>query len=307
MTVRDAIHIFQISQKNLHRKRTTDSYRYLLEHLENHFTDSHVEAITPDHIYQFLEALTEHVAKSTKRLRYAQLKAFFNFLINEKRHSMKNPCQDSIMVKAFKSPRMKQRDILSRESVDEIIYRSKKIRDRLILELQARCGMRIGEVLNLRVTDITDRKLMIRQPKSGKDIEVAFMTESIAKRLSEYVRGCQHDPESRIFPICYSSALSMVRELGEKIGIQIRPHDLRRYSATYASRNGIPLEVVSKVLLRHQDLKTTQMYLGKITDTEAIRWMDGWMCCTVINASNRPLGNHFYFTRRLPFTIRITG
>ncbi|MCX5814871.1 MAG: tyrosine-type recombinase/integrase [Proteobacteria bacterium] len=274
MTVRDAIHIFKISQKNIHRKRTTDSYRYLLEHLEDHFTDIHVEAIAPEHIYQFLEALTEHAAKSTRRLRYAQLKAFFNFLINEKRHPMKNPCQDSIMVKAFKSPRMKQRDILSRESVDEIIYRSKKIRDRLILELQARCGMRIGEVLNLRASDITDRKLVIRQPKSGKDMEVAFMTESIAKRLSEYVRSCQHDPEGRIFPICYSSALSMVRKLGKKIGIHIRPHDLRRYSATYASRNGIPLEVVSKVLLRHQDLKTTQMYLGKITDTEAIRWMD---------------------------------
>jgi integrase/recombinase XerD len=274
MTVRDAIHIFQISQKNLHRKRTTDSYRYLLEHLEKHFTDSHVEAITPDQIYQFLEALTEHMAKSTRRLRYAQVKAFFNFLINEKSIPIKNPCQDSIMVKAFKSPRMKQKDILSRESVDEIIYRSKKIRDRLILELQARCGMRIGEVLNIRASDVTDRKLMIRQPKSGKDIEVAFMTESIAKRLSEYVRGCQHEPESRIFPICYSSALSMVRKLGEKVGIQIRPHDLRRYSATHASRNGIPLEVVSKVLLRHQDLKTTQMYLGKITDTEAIRWMD---------------------------------
>ena len=71
MTVRDAIHIFQISQKNVHRKRTTDSYRYLLEHLENHFTDSHVESIMPDQIYQFLEALTEHMAKSTRRLRYA--------------------------------------------------------------------------------------------------------------------------------------------------------------------------------------------------------------------------------------------
>ena len=274
MIVKEAIDIFQISQKNIHRKRTKDSYRYLLEHLENHFTDSHIEGITPDQIYQFLEALTEHAAKSTRRLRYAQLKAFFNFLINEKRHSMKNPCQDSIMIKAFKNPRMKQKDILSRESVDEIIYRSKKIRDRLILELQARCSMRIGEVLNLRENDITDWKLMIRQPKSGKDIEVAFMTESIAKRLSEYVRGCQHDPDSRIFPICYSSALSMVRKLGEKVGIKIRPHDLRRYSATHASRNGIPLEVVSKVLLRHQDIKTTQMYLGKITNTEAIKWMD---------------------------------
>ena len=274
MIVKEAINFFQSSQKNIHRKRTKDSYRYILQHLEKYFPDSDIEAITPDQIYQFLEALTEHAAKSTKRLRYAQLKAFFNFLINEKRHSMKNPCQDSIMVKAFKSPRMKQKDIISKESVDEIIYRSKKIRDRLILELQARCGMRIGEVLNLRASDITDRKLVIRQPKSGKDIEIAFMTESIAKRLTEYVRGCQHDPESRIFPICYSSALSMVRKLGEKIGIQIRPHDLRRYSATYASRNGVPLEVVSKVLLRHQDIKTTQMYLGKITDTEAISWMD---------------------------------
>lgn len=66
MQVRDAIHIFQISQKNLHRKRTTESYRYLLEHLENHFTDIHVEGITPDQIYSFLEALTEHMAKSTQ-------------------------------------------------------------------------------------------------------------------------------------------------------------------------------------------------------------------------------------------------
>jgi len=70
MIVKEAVNIFQSSQKNIHRKRTKDSYRYLLEHLENHFTDSHVEAITPDQIYQFLEALTEHAAKSTRRLRY---------------------------------------------------------------------------------------------------------------------------------------------------------------------------------------------------------------------------------------------
>ena len=58
MIVKEAIDIFQISQKNIHRKRTKDSYRYLLEHLENHFTDSHIEGITPDQIYQFLESLT---------------------------------------------------------------------------------------------------------------------------------------------------------------------------------------------------------------------------------------------------------
>jgi integrase/recombinase XerD len=61
-------------------------------------------------------------------------------------------------------------------------------------------------------------------------------------------------------------------------GLQPASHTLytayRRHSATHASRNGIPLEVVSKVLLRYQDLKTTQMYLGRITETEALRWMD---------------------------------
>jgi len=45
-------------------------------------------------------------------------------------------------------------------------------------------------------------------------------------------------------------------------------------SGTFASRNGVPLEVVSKIILRHQDLKTTQVYLGKVSDTEAIRWVD---------------------------------
>jgi len=58
------------------------------------------------------------------------------------------------------------------------------------------------------------------------------------------------------------------------LNVHVSPHGLRRYSATYASRNGVPLEVVSKVILRHQDLKTTQVYLGKISDSEAIRWMD---------------------------------
>jgi len=54
----------------------------------------------------------------------------------------------------------------------------------------------------------------------------------------------------------------------------ISPYDLRLHPANYASRNGVPLEIVSKVILRHQDLKTTQIYLGKVSEYEAIRWMD---------------------------------
>ena len=49
---------------------------------------------------------------------------------------------------------------------------------------------------------------------------------------------------------------------------------LGRHAATYASRSGVPIEIVSKVILRHANLSTTQRYLGKVSDTEAMRWIE---------------------------------
>lgn len=42
----------------------------------------------------------------------------------------------------------------------------------------------------------------------------------------------------------------------------------------FASQSGVPLEIVSKVLLWHKSLRTTQIYLGRVMDAEALRWMD---------------------------------
>ncbi len=77
-----------------------------------------------------------------------------------------------------------------------------------------------------------------------------------------------------IFPISYAGARKIVLKVGELDGIKLRPHDLRRHAATYASRSGVPIEIVSKVLLIHADLSTTQRYLGKVSDNEAIRWIE---------------------------------
>jgi integrase len=66
----------------------------------------------------------------------------------------------------------------------------------------------------------------------------------------------------------------MVRKAGAMVGVHLRPHDLRRHAATYASRAGVPVEIVSKIFLRHSNLSTTQYYLGKVSDTEAIRWIE---------------------------------
>ena len=59
-----------------------------------------------------------------------------------------------------------------------------------------------------------------------------------------------------------------------KIGVRLRPHDLRRHAATFASRANVPLEIISKVILRHTSISTTEIYLGKVSDTEAIRWIE---------------------------------
>jgi len=61
---------------------------------------------------------------------------------------------------------------------------------------------------------------------------------------------------------------------GMMVGVHLKPHDLRRHAATYASRNGTPLKIISKVILRHANLSTTQRYLGKVSEPEAMRWIE---------------------------------
>ena len=66
----------------------------------------------------------------------------------------------------------------------------------------------------------------------------------------------------------------IVKKAGALVGIKLRPHDLRRHAATHASLSGTPIEIVSKVILRHANLSTTQTYLGKVSDTEAMKWIE---------------------------------
>ncbi len=274
MKIKEAIRLFKHHQKTRLKEKTRRTYRHLLKHFETQFGDCVLESIESEALYEFLESLTEGLSKETRRLRYAQLKAFFNAIIENGTLAIKNPCNAPLLSKSFRVPRRKARRILDKETVDEMIYNTKNPRDRLIMELQARCGLRIGEVLKLTVQDISDRKLILQNPKSGKDEEIAFMPAQVAKRLLAYVHQKQRAPHDKIFPICYSTARSMVKKRGAKLHVEISPHDLRRNSATFASRNGVPLEIISKVILRHQDLKTTRIYLGKVSDAEAIRWMD---------------------------------
>ena len=124
-------------------------------------------------------------------------------------------------------------------------------RNRLMLELMARGAMRVGEVLNLTPADIQERTLAIKNPKSGRVGEAVYVPRKILVRLTDYVKTYEIGNSDRIFPISYVAAWSMVKKSGNLVNIELRPHDLRRHAATYASRSGTPIEIVSKVILRH--------------------------------------------------------
>jgi len=233
-----------------------------------------MDNISTDDVLSFLNNLTQNRKHGTKRTRFSHLSSFFNFVKNNIDHSLQNPCINPMLRKLFRKKARTSWNIVEKETVDEIIFRTIKKRNRLMLELMARGGMRVGEVLNLNGADIHGQKLAIQNPKSGKENEFIFVPKKIADRLAEYVRTNGIGPNQRIFPISYETARIVVKRAGNLIGLKLRPHDLRRHAATYASRSGVPIEIISKVILRHTNLSTTQIYLGKVDDKEAMGWIE---------------------------------
>jgi integrase/recombinase XerD len=236
--------------------------------------DREIETVTTDEVLSFLTHHTEGTKQTTKRFRYSLLSSFFNFIRNSIDPNYQNPCDNPILKKLFRHPRPKVWKILEKDVVDEIIFRTRSPRDRLMLELMARGGLRVGEVLKITPQDIEDRKITLNDPKSGRESEAAFMPQKVAERLKDYIREKEIPTDRRVFPITYTAARAMVKKAGKLVGINLKPHDLRRHAATYASRSGTPIEIVSKIILRHANLSTTQRYLGKISDLEALRWID---------------------------------
>jgi integrase/recombinase XerD len=256
------------------KKNTLRTYQSVLSKFSAQFGERDLNSITPDEILSFLTEINQGTKQLTKKTRYSQLTSFFNFVIENLDSSFRSPCDTPMLKKFYRAPGLTRWNILEKEVVDEAIFRTIKPRNRLILELMARGGMRISEVLQLTPADIEDRKLTLRNPKSGKEREIVFIPQKVADRLREYITAKRIETDQRVFPISYTSGRRIVNKAGKVVGIHLRPHDLRRHAATFASRSGVPIEIVSKVILRHANLSTTQRYLGTVSDVEAMRWID---------------------------------
>ena len=91
--------------------------------------------------------------------------------------------------KIFRNSRGVQWKIFEKETIDEMIFKTTNTRNRLILEFMARGGIRIEKVLKIRPIDVENRKIILHDPKSGREAEVVFIPQKIADRLKEYIKA----------------------------------------------------------------------------------------------------------------------
>ena len=206
MKVSEASKLWLEYQKTHSKENTVRAYMLVLSKFCEEFGSENLEDITTEKVISFLNRITEGKKRQTKRSRYSHLLAFFNFIKNNLDQDFRNPCDTPMLKKLFRARPSYHWNLIEKETVDEIIFRTSKPRNRLMLELMTRGKMRISDVLKLTSSDINDRRLTLREPKSGREHEFIFIPQRLADRLKDYIRQKGIQPHQKVFPICYEAA-----------------------------------------------------------------------------------------------------
>ena len=188
MKVSDAITYCIHYHKINSRPNTLSNYKFLLGKFGHIYQGRIKNSIKTEEIFLFLTDITEGRKQNTKRNRYTTLSAFFNLIINALFPDMRNPCLSPAVKNLFQKPKTSHWTIFDKDTIDEAIFRTLNIRNRLLLELMARGGMRISEVLGLIPMDIDGQKLLLHIPKSGREQEIVFIPKKLSNRLQNYIR-----------------------------------------------------------------------------------------------------------------------
>jgi len=141
MKVSQGIH-YWLEYHKLHSKKSTlKTYHSILSKLTTQFGERDLNSLTPEEVPSFLTDINQRANQLTKCIRYSQLTSFFNFVTQNLDPSFRSPCDTPMLKKLYRPPGPIRWTILEKEMVDEIIFRTIKPRNRLILELMARDKM----------------------------------------------------------------------------------------------------------------------------------------------------------------------
>ncbi|MBC7321196.1 tyrosine-type recombinase/integrase [bacterium] len=132
----------------------------------------------------------------------------------------------------------------------------------LAVLLMTRLGLRISEVINLKREDINTREWTLRL--TGKGSKTAILP--IPNALKPHIRyALKLEKNGKLFNYSRTTLWRRIKELGRRLGIDLKPHTLRHTCATELLKKGVNLRAVQKVL-RHSSLATTQVYTHLTVD-----------------------------------------
>ncbi|MBQ5529300.1 MAG: site-specific tyrosine recombinase XerD [Bacteroidales bacterium] len=237
----------------------------------------------PDDIARFLEALVQAgVTKRSQARAISSVKALYRFLDAEGRLS-ENPC-DKISVPKI-NPYMPT--VLSVEEVLSILdavdlSQPQGHRNRAILEVLYSCGLRVSELVNLKISDLFLDEQFIRVFGKGSKQRLVPIGEPAIRAIMLYreIRDAgpvQKAAEDILFlnrnggKLTREMVFHIVRDATAAAGVRknVSPHTFRHSFATHLVENGADLRVVQQ-MLGHESILTTEIY----THIDTRKWQD---------------------------------
>jgi integrase/recombinase XerD len=187
----------------------------------------------------------------------------------------------------LKVPRKHPR-VLTVGEMQAILDACERLRDRFLFAVLYDSGMRVGEALGLRHADIAaaERELTVCPRVNGNGARSKSRTSrtvpvsaGLVRLYADYLHGEYGDLDSDyVFvnlwarpyghPLAYPAVYDLVRRLRRRTGLEFDPHWFRHTAATRMLRDGVPIEVVSKVL-GHADISTTIDVYGHLSVEDA--------------------------------------
>ncbi len=221
------------------------------------FKKFNLEKIDEENIGQFL--LNKHrknYSSQTVNLYLGAIKFFYREVLKTSR---------KINLKFAKRSK-KLPIVLSREEIKNIIDVIKNSKHKLIISLAYGAGLRIGEVVNLKIKDVNLKELTIHLKNAkGKKERITIFPDKIKTGLKNLIAG--KNPSDYFFESERGGKLTeravqkafenAIRKTNIKKGATF--HSLRHSFATHLLENGVSVRYVQE-LLGHQNIRTTQIY-----------------------------------------------
>ena len=243
--------------------RTIKYYKEIIDKFNDSF-DKSIKKITTEEIRSYLSNYKEISTCGSTTIDNIRrvLSSFFSWLEDED-YIIKSPIR---RIHRIKTPTT-VKEVLTDENLEKLRDECENIRDLSLIELLISTGMRVGELVNLNISNLNfeDRSCIVLG-KGNKEREVYFDAKT-KLHLKEYISK-RNDTNDALFVslrephqrLSISGIELIVRNLGVNTNInKVHPHKFRRTLATMAIDKGMPVEQVQK-LLGHVKIETTMHY-----------------------------------------------